>query len=69
MVEPAASHALLDALDEDGVLGADLAVELEHVVDPRLVDVRADEVVEEAGRALRRRWAGPARSRGSDARA
>ena len=32
-------------------------VELEHLLDPRLVDVRPDEVVEEAGRALRRRRA------------
>ena len=46
-------HAFLDSLDEDTVLGAHLAVELEQLVDPRGVGVRREEVVEEAGRALR----------------
>ena len=42
----------LDALDEDAVLGADLRVELERLLDPRLVGVLRDEVVEEAVRPV-----------------
>ena len=40
----------LDALDEPAVLDPDLRVERHEVVDPRRVDVRAEEVVEEAVR-------------------
>ena len=42
----------LDALDEHAVLGADLGVERERLLDPRLVGVLGDEVVEEAVRPL-----------------
>ena len=52
VLEAAAPQPLLHALDQHGVLGADLIVELEHVCDPRVVHVRADEVVEEAARPL-----------------
>ena len=42
----------LDALDEDAILGADLRVEGERLLDPGLVGVLGHEVVEEAVRAL-----------------
>src|SRR5919197_4220619 len=46
--------AALDALDEHPVLGADLAIERDELLDPRLVRVGREEVVEEAGRPRRR---------------
>ena len=49
--EPGA-HARLHALDEHAVLRADLRVERERLLDPRLVGVLGDEVVEEAVRPL-----------------
>src|SRR2546430_11777960 len=55
-LEHARPDAALDALDEHRVLPADLAVELEQLVDPGLIDVRSEEIVEEARSAL-----GPAR--------
>src|SRR5215831_13661873 len=51
--EQTAPHALLDALDEFGVLVPDLRVEGDQLIDPRLLDVRAEEVVEETRRPLR----------------
>ena len=44
--------ACLHPLDERPVLGADLGVEGERLLDPRLVGVRRDEVVEKAVRPL-----------------
>ena len=52
VLERRRAHALLHALDQHRVLGADLVVELEQVRDPGLVHVRAEEVVEEAPGAL-----------------
>ena len=43
----------LDAFDERAVLGADLVVEGDQLVDPLLVDLRGEEVVEEASGPLR----------------
>ena len=50
----ARAHAELDALDERCVLAPDRVVELEQLGDPRLGDAGAEEVVEEAVRALGR---------------
>ena len=52
--ERARADAALDALDEHLVLAADLAVELEQLLDPRLVLAGGEEVVEEARRPGRR---------------
>src|SRR5262245_17251531 len=49
------AHALLDALDENAILGANLAIEREQLVDPGEIGVRREEVIEEARRALRPR--------------
>ena len=46
------AHPGLYALDEHAILGADLRVERERLLDPRLVGVFGDEVVEEAVRLL-----------------
>src|SRR5438270_6661682 len=46
------SDAALDALDKRPVLAADLVVEREQLIDPFLVDVRGEEVVEEPSRPL-----------------
>ncbi len=46
------ANSLLHALDEGSVLGADLRVERERLLDPGVVGVRRDKVVEEAVRAL-----------------
>src|SRR5512142_2785248 len=51
--EQSAPNPLLDALDELRVLVPHLRVERDQLVDPRLLDVRPEEVVEEAGGALR----------------
>jgi len=48
VLERAARDAAVHALDEPPILVADLRVELHQVVDPSGVDVRAEEVVEEA---------------------
>ena len=69
LVDEPRAHARLDALDEDAILGADLRVERERLLDPRLVGVLGDEVVEEAVRPLRRRAGRSGRSRSSAARA
>src|SRR5690349_18280105 len=45
--QQAAPNALLHAADELGVLGPDLGVECDQLVDPRLLDARPEEVVEE----------------------
>src|SRR5205823_14631865 len=50
------SDAALDALDKRPVLAADLVVELEQLIDPFLVDVRGEEVVEEPSRPLGATW-------------
>src|SRR3989442_8997769 len=54
VLDAAAGHAAVDALDELAVLAADLVVEGHQLVDPRLVHVRAEEVVEEAVRPIGR---------------
>ena len=69
VVDEPGSHAGLHALDEHPILRAHLGVERERLLDPRLVGVLRDEVVEEAvcpspGRAGR-----SARSRSSVGRA
>src|SRR5215468_5918582 len=51
--EQTAPHALLDARDELGVLVPDLRVEGDQLVDPRLLDVRAEEIVEGTRRPFR----------------
>ena len=48
LVDQPCAHPRLDALDEDAILGADLRVERERLLDPGLVGVLGDEVVEEA---------------------
>src|SRR5262245_481615 len=53
LLDQARAHALLDALDERTVFRTDLPVELEQLVDPPWIGVRREEVVQEAGRALR----------------
>src|SRR4029453_3476428 len=53
LLEEARAHALLDALDEDAILGPDLAVELEQLIRRPRIRIRHEEVVEKAGRALR----------------
>src|SRR5512140_1805946 len=50
VLQPAGGEAPLDALDEHRVLTADLVVEAHQLVDPRLVDVGPEEIVEEAVR-------------------
>src|ERR671933_66993 len=47
-----AADSALDALDEDAVLASDLVVEGQELLDPRVVDVRREEVIEEPARAL-----------------
>jgi hypothetical protein len=54
VVQRSRAHAPLHALDERQIFVSDLIVEGEEVVDPCLLDVRAEEVVEEAVGALRR---------------
>src|SRR5436190_1246062 len=51
--QDARADAALDALDEHGVLAPDLVIEGDQLVDPGLVDVWCEEVVEEAHRPLR----------------
>ena len=65
--DPRANPAL-DAFDERPVLGPDLVVEGDQVVDPLLVDLRGEEVVEEASGSLRARAGASARRRDSDGR-
>src|SRR5262249_48378545 len=48
----AGPDAALDALHQPAVLSADLLVEGDQLVHPRLVDVRLEEVVEEPAGAL-----------------
>ncbi len=50
VLDEPASHPCLHALDEDAILRADLRVERQRLLDPRLVGVLRDEVVEEAVR-------------------
>ena len=52
LVEEPGAHTGLDTLDQDPVLGADLGVERKGLLDPRVVGVGCDEVVEKAVRAL-----------------
>ena len=52
-ISPAADTAL-DRFDERGVLAAYLVVERDQLARPGVVDVRAEEVVEEADRSARR---------------
>ena len=54
MLEGTARDAAVGALDEIAILAADLVVEGHQLVDPLLVDVGAEEVVEEAVRAVGR---------------
>ena len=54
VLEAAGGDASVDALDEHPVLLADLVVEGHELVDPRLVDVGPEEVVEEAVRPVGR---------------
>src|ERR687891_2695313 len=54
LLEQPARDSQLDPLDELRVLGADLGIEGEHLLDPRVVGVRSDEVVEETARAVGR---------------
>src|SRR5689334_2973137 len=55
-------HTSVHPLDELRVLTSDLVVELEQLVDPRLVDVGSEEVIEESGGSIRpRREDRPAR--------
>ena len=63
--ERARRDARLDALDERRVLAPDGIVELEQLRDPRLLDVRAEEVVEEPVACAARTATRSARSRGS----
>ena len=51
--EDARADTALHALDQGRVLAADLVVEGDQLVDPLLVDVPREEVVEEARRPLR----------------
>ena len=53
LVDHSGAHPRLDALDEDAILGADLRVERERLLDPGVVRVLGDEVVEEAVGLLR----------------
>src|SRR4051794_1697887 len=53
VLEAARRKSTLDALDEPAVLTSDLVVELHQLVDPGPIDVRAEEVVEEAVRPAR----------------
>ena len=69
LVDQSGAHPRLHALDEDAILGADLRVERERLLDPGLVGVLGDEVVEEAVRLLGSRAARSGRSRSSGARA
>src|SRR5438132_92937 len=50
--ENARADTALDAFHEPPVLLSDLVVEGEQLVDPRLVDVRSEEIVEEPGGAF-----------------
>ncbi len=50
VLERATPDAALDALDERAILDPHLVVEAQQLVDPALVDVCAEEVVEEAVR-------------------
>ena len=52
VVDEPRAHARLHALDEHAILGADLCVERQRLLDPGLVGVLGDEVVEEAVRPL-----------------
>ena len=52
LADGARADAALDALDQHGVLAADLVVEREQLGDPALVRVGGEEVVEEALGAL-----------------
>jgi len=52
VLDEARSHPGLHALDEHAILGPDLGVEREGLLDPRLVGIGGDEVVEEAVRLL-----------------
>jgi hypothetical protein len=52
VLDEALPHPRLDALDEHAVLRPDLRIEREGLLDPRLVRVCRDEVVEEAVRLL-----------------
>src|SRR5262249_40878292 len=54
VLERARADAALNALDERPVFTADLVVEGEEIVDPVPLDLRAEEVVEEAVRPFRR---------------
>src|SRR3954451_12896448 len=54
LAEDARPHAPLNPLREGRVLAPDLVVERHQLVDPGLVDVRGEEVVEEARGAFRR---------------
>src|SRR5207247_1026226 len=47
------SDAALDALDQGAVFPPDLVVERDQLVDPGLVHVRSEEVVQEPGGPLR----------------
>src|SRR5438445_8011186 len=71
--EHAGAHPALDALDEGAVLQADLVVERDQLVHPRLVDVRREEVVEKAPGSLgpegQHRTAGEIRMAGEDVQA
>src|SRR5207237_10936245 len=53
VLECSRADATLDPCDEDRVLATDLVVEREQIVDPGLLDVWAEEVVEVAVRPLR----------------
>src|SRR2546421_32328 len=50
--EYAGAHSALDAFDERPVLQADLVVEGDELVDPGLIDVRCEEVVQKAPGSL-----------------
>ena len=67
MLERAARGAALHRLDEPRVLGADLVVELEHLLDPGLVGALREEVVEPGGGAVGAPPATAGRSTGSAA--
>src|SRR5213080_4425653 len=54
VLEAPGGHAAVDALDEHPVLLADLVVEGHQLVDPRLVDVGPEEVVQETVGAVGR---------------
>ena len=69
VVDEPGPHAGLHALDEHAILRADLRIERERLLDPGLVCVLCDEVVEEAVCPLRGRAEPSDRSRSSVARA